>query len=184
MTKRIFHLPEKTIVLSGICLLVSACTSTPEVSPVYAALQKNPVNLSKLKVLSREDKNARTPDGTSCLYYAIVSEKTDAAKILAANGARLSREELYALFDPYRKRKDTPRHQLLAPVFYGGIVPYKSAVKPPRKYTCRSGDTIVRIAKKLRCSEAELKTVNPTADFSHLKPGTKINVPIKPTFPD
>lgn len=178
MKKRIAHFLLKTA-LASTCLLVAACASAPRVSPVYAALQKNPLNLSELEILAKEDVNAQAPDGNSCLYHAIVSEKTEAAKILAATGSRLSREELYALFEPYQKRKETPRFQFLSPVFFGGIVPYEAAVVPQRKYTCIAGDTISRIAQKLRCSEKHLRSVNPAIDFSRLKSGTKINVPYK-----
>lgn len=164
--------------LSGVCVLISACASAPEASPLYTALQKNPVNASELEKFLREDPGAKTPDGNSCLYYAITAEKLDAAEILISGGARLSREELYALFDPYKKRTETRRYQFLAPAFYGNTIPYESALKPPRKYTCTAGDTIIRIAKKLHCSEQDLKTVNPLTNFSRLRPGTKINIPL------
>lgn len=157
---------------TALCALLGACAGTPEVSPVFAELQRRPLDCARLGELAREYPDARTPDGTSCLYYAIVSENFDAAEMLAANGARLGREELYALFTPYRNNKMSKRFRFLSPIF-----PEKMVARE-RFYACSAGDTISRIAKKTRCSAEDLRVLNPDVDFAKLKRGQRIRLPV------
>lgn len=49
----------------------------------------------------------------------------------------------------------------------------------PSAYTTERGDTLKRIAKKLECSEADLRAANPGVDFNRLKIGVELNVPKK-----
>ncbi|MGN0834401.1 MAG: LysM peptidoglycan-binding domain-containing protein [Candidatus Spyradosoma sp.] len=158
---------------TALCALMCACAGTPAVSPVYAELTKNPIDHARLGKLARENPDARAPDGSSCLHYAIVAENIEAAETLAANGARLGREELYALFTPYRNNPTSRRFKFLSPIF-----PEKM-VKQERFYACVAGDTAVRIAKKLGCTAEELRAVNPDVDFAKLKRGQRLRVPAK-----
>lgn len=158
---------------TALCALLCACAGTPAVSPVYAELTKKPIDHARLGELARKNPDARAPDGSSCLHYAIVTENIDAAETLAANGARLEREELYALFTPYRNNTASRRFKFLSPIFPDRMV------KRERFYACVAGDTVSRIAKKLRCTAAELREVNPDVDFAKLKRGQKLRVPAK-----
>ena len=158
---------------TALCALLCACAGTPAASPVYAELTKKPIDTARLAALARENPDARAPDGSSCLHYVIVTENFEAAEILAANGARLGREELYALFTPYRGNPNSRRFKFLSPIFPSAMV------KQERFYACVAGDTAVRIAKKLRCTPKELREVNPDVDFAKLKRGQRLRVPAK-----
>ncbi len=46
-------------------------------------------------------------------------------------------------------------------------------------YTTERGDTLKRIARKLECSEADLRAANPNVDFLRLKVGVELKVPKK-----
>ena len=46
-------------------------------------------------------------------------------------------------------------------------------------YTTERGDTLKRIARKLECSEADLRAANPNVDFLRLKIGIELKVPKK-----
>lgn len=165
------------IVLGACCF--QACATLPEASPVYLALQEQPINLDRLALLTREDPHAKAPDGNSCLYHAVVAEKWEAAETLAANGARLTAEEIHALFTPYAKRTSSQRYRFLVPIFADKMEAGESGLPKRRMYTCVAGDTCVRIARKLDCTEQELRDVNPDTNFSRLKRGQKLNVPVK-----
>lgn len=174
---------KKTIfyVLGGIAFagMFSACASVPAVSPVYAALQKRPTDLAQLEALAKVEPNAKAPDGNTCLYHAIVVENFEAAEVLAANGARLTPEELYALFEPYKRNASSKRYRFLAPAFPDEITTGAAGAVKRRIYKCVSGDTAMRIARKLNCTEQELRDVNPDVDFTHLRRGQSLNVPLK-----
>lgn len=159
--------------------MLSACTGAPSVSPVYEVLQKYPTDLAQLEAFVRADPNAKAPDGNSCLYHAIVTENFDAAEILAANGARLDPEELYALFEPYKRRVSSKRYRFLAPAFPDEMTDGAAGTVKRRIYKCVPGDTAGRIARKLNCSEKELRDVNQDADFTCLRRGQSLNVPLK-----
>ncbi len=156
---------------TALCALLCACAGTPEVSPVFAEMQRRPLDRERLGELARENPDARAPDGSSCLHYAIVSEDFVAAETLAANGARLGREELYALFTPYRNNKMSKRFRFLSPIF-----PEKMVARE-RFYACVAGDTLSRIAKKTRCTAEALREMNPDVDFAKLKRGQRIRLP-------
>lgn len=49
----------------------------------------------------------------------------------------------------------------------------------PSAYTTERGDTLNRIARKLECSEADLRAANPDVDFLRLKVGVELKVPKK-----
>lgn len=174
---------KKTIVRVGLGAILlgmlSACASAPAVSPVYSALQKRPTDLKQLEEFAKIEPDAKTPDGNTCLYHAIVVENFDAAEVLAANGARLTPEELYALFEPYKRRASSKRYRFLAPAFPDEITDGAAGAVKRRIYKCVSGDTAMRIARKLNCSEQELRDVNPDVDFTHLRRGQSLNVPLK-----
>lgn len=154
--------------------LFAGCAGTPRgISPVYTELTRNPCNLSRLAELARKEPGARTPDGESCLRYAIVCENYDAAEVLAANGARLDREELYALFEPFRKNTKSNRFKFLSPIFPN------SMTHQELYYSCVAGDTPNRIAKKLGCTAKELRELNPDVDFAKLKRGQKLRRPAR-----
>jgi LysM repeat protein len=58
----------------------------------------------------------------------------------------------------------------------GGGAP---AVPGPGEYIVKSGDTGSKIARANGCTLADLKTVNPGADWTHLKVGDKLKLPEK-----
>jgi len=53
------------------------------------------------------------------------------------------------------------------------------AVAGPGEYIVKSGDTGSKIARANGCSLADLKSVNPGADWTHLRPGDKLKLPEK-----
>ena len=53
------------------------------------------------------------------------------------------------------------------------------AVAGPGEYIVKSGDTGSKIARANGCSLADLESVNPGADWTHLKVGDKLKLPEK-----
>lgn len=138
-------------------------------------------DLGRVAEIAREEPDAKTADGASCLYFAVKMERFDIAETLAANGARMTASEAHRLFDVEEKKTASARYRFMRPMFPSQMAKYADGVPADEQkfYECRAGDTAEKIARKLRCTSDALRAANPDVDFSFLRKGQKLLVPTR-----
>lgn len=159
--------------------ILNGCTGSGNGHAIKVLIDSRSTDYEKIAALIHDDPSAKTPDGQSCLYYAVKMERFDIAEVLAVNGARMTSGEAHILFDVETKKTFSKRYKFLEPMFPSVMGRYSDGipVEEQKHYVCRSGDYPERIAKRLRCTVEALRTANPDVDFDLLREGQKLLIP-------
>lgn len=172
----------KIFLLAGVPALLAGCAADrgAELSAMISSRMTKP-DPARVAEIAREQPDAKTPNGETCLFYAVKMERFDIAETLAANGARMTAGEAHTLFDVEERKTASARYRFMQPMFPSQMAKYADGVPAEEQkfYECRAGDTAEKIARKLRCTADALRAANPDADFSRLRKGEKLLVPLR-----
>lgn len=162
-----------------VSVLMVGCASGGNGAVLVSLIDSRSTDYGRIAELSKNDPDAKTADGYSCLYYAVKMERLDIAEVMAVSGARMTSGEAHILFDVEKKKTSSRRYKFMEPMFPSQMAKYADGVPPENQkfYVCRPGDHPKRIAKKLRCSVDALLAANPEVDFDLLREGQKLLVP-------
>ena len=140
------------------------------------------VSLTKVKstLAMQADKVARIDDiATQVASASAASDKAARDITTLQNSMQAAVNQLgteLATLDEKIKHMEEAHVAHVAKGAKGGGAP---AVAGPGEYIVKSGDTGSKIARANGCTVADLKAVNPGADWTHLKVGDKLKLPEK-----